>query len=139
MVALPLFDVVISSESADRAIRVASRLASSALIERSEIQKLDDSLAPDDPIQFDRQTTALIRGMYEQWVHEAEALLDRIADVERRFGPVPGVEQLRHAHGKTMAMLSISLDAMEAGSRDLAEGRVHTLEEVRRELGLRVR
>lgn len=72
--------------------------------------------------------------MYEQWARDADALLARVAEVGHRFGRVAEAEELRYAFGTTMAMLSISLDDMEAGTRDINEGCLHSAEEVRREL-----
>jgi hypothetical protein len=138
MVALPLFDVVMSSAQAERSMDVAGQLIESAVAEVHQIEKLDESLAPSDPTQFDRQTAALIRGMYEQWAHDVESLLNRIAQVEKRFGRVPAAGELRDIHGRTMAMLTISLDDMESGRRDIAAGRLLSAQEVRRELRLEV-
>ena len=138
MVALPLFDVVISSEHAGRSLDVAIQLVESAIGELDRIEKLDQRLAPADPAQFDRKTAALIRGLYEQWAHEADSLLDRVAQAERRFGAVARAGELRDSVGRTLAMLSIPLDDMEAARRDVAEGRLFSREEARRELRLEV-
>ena len=92
---------------------------------------------PKTPFSFDRQSAGLIRQMYDQWARDAEALLARVAEVEHRFGRVGEADELRYAFGTTMAMLSISLDDMEAGTRDIVAGRLHSAEEVRRELHLR--
>lgn len=136
MVALPLFDVVMSSGRAERAIHMAEQLADGALAELRQIQLIEESLAPADLTHFDRPTAALIRGMYEQWAHETESLLDRIRQAESRFGAVSRTEELRDALGRTLSMLSVSLDDMEAGRREIAEGRVLSAQEVRRELRL---
>ena len=124
MVALPLFDVVIASDRAERSLGVAAQLVESALGELSQIEKLDQSLAPADPLEFDRKTAALIRGLYEGWAHETESLLDRVGQAERRFGVIAAAVGLRSAFGRTMAMLSISLDDMEASRKDIAAGRL---------------
>lgn len=136
MVALPLFDVVMSSDRAERAITMAGQLAEGAIGELRQIQTIEEGLAPAGLTNFDRPTAALIRGMYEQWAHEAQSLLDRIRDAKPRFGAVLHAEELRDALGRTLAMLSVSLDDMEAGRRDIAEGRVLSSQEVRRELRL---
>lgn len=136
MVALPLLDVVISSDRAERSIGVAARLVEGALADLRQIEKLEEGLAPASLTQFERQSSALIRGLYEQWANEARALLDRAAQAERRFGRVAGVEALRDELGRTLAMLSVSLDDMEAGSSDLLGGRMTSGEEIRRELHL---
>jgi len=139
MVALPLLDVVLcSSGSADRWGPLAMQLIDSALDELRQIEKLDQSLAPQDPLDFDRQTAALIREMYERWVGEAELLLQRVARVESSRGRIASAQLLRDAVGRTRAMLSISLDAMEESRRQVREGRLIPVEEVRRELRAKV-
>jgi hypothetical protein len=109
------------------------------LLDRREIERFDASLTPEDPLVFDRKSAGLIRQMYEKWVADAESLLSRVSEVENRFGRIVEANELSYAVGKTMAMLSISLDEMEAGCRDIVEGRLHSAEEVRRELHLQVR
>src|SRR5438067_8581014 len=133
MVALPLFDAVLSERQPERSAKVAAELIRSALGEIRHIENLDESLAPGDPSQFDRQTVALLRGMYEEWARQAEALLDRVAPLERA-GPIAGAEALRDAQGRTWAMLSIPLDRLERSHKDAVEGRTIPVEEVRREL-----
>lgn len=136
MVALPLFDVVMSSDRAERAVDIAGQLAKGMLSELRQIQSIEESLAPAGLTSFDRPTAALIRGLYEQWAREAESLVDRIRQAQQRFGAVAHADALRDALGRTLAMLSVSLDDMEQGRREIAEGRVLSAEEVRRELRL---
>lgn len=138
MVALPLFDVVLSSgQSDEKWPTIATQLIDSAMAELRQIERLDDSLSSQESLGFDRQTASLIRGMYERWAQDAESLLDRIDRVERRLGRVTGSGSLRDAHGKTRARLSISLEQIERGLKDVAEGRTIPVEEIRRELRLR--
>ena len=138
MVALPLFDLVLcSDDDANRAARVAEQLIESTLSELGQIEKIDESLAPVECRQFDRQAIALLRGMYERWATDAEALLDRVGRLETRFGRIIPAEALRDAHGRTRAMLSVSLDDLEVGHKDAAGGRTVPAEEVRRELRAR--
>ena len=139
MVALPLLDMVIASgQTPQRSARVAAQLARAALGELEEIENLEDGLSPEDPAEFDRQTAAILRGLYERWAMEAELLLERIERLQRMGQAIADAEALRRAHGRTRARLSISLDDMEQGLRDAVEGRTVPLEEVRRELRLRV-
>ena len=135
MFALPLFDVVLcSNDAGGRPSKLAVQMIESALSELRQIEKIDQSLAPRDPLHFNRETAALIRGMYEKWGGEAEALLSRIDQVEKRFGRLTSSESLRDAVGRTRAMLSISLDDMEEARRQIREGRLTPVGEVRREL-----
>ena len=137
MVAPSICDIMSSSDDAEHCRGLARRLIESILLDRTEIEKFDDVLSPDDPLQFDRESASVIRQMYEQWCHDADALLARIGEVERRFGSIAGSDELRRLFGTTMAMLSISLDHMESATQDILKGRLHSAEEVRRELQLR--
>lgn len=136
MVALPLLDVVMSSDRTERAAHMATQLAEAALGELRQIEMIEEGLAPAGLTHFDRPTVVLIRGMYEQWARESESLLTRIEQAEQRFAAVPPAQPLRDALGRVLAMLSVSLEDMEAGRRDIAEGRLISAEEVRRELRL---
>ena len=135
MVALAILDFVLSSEpSSERSERLVGQLVDSALADLKHIERLDEGLSPANPAQFERPTAALIRGLYDQWAREAEALLDRIASFEIRSGPVLGAEALRDADGRVRAMLSVPLDHVEEARRQLAEGRTIPIAEIRREL-----
>jgi hypothetical protein len=135
MVALPLLDVVLSSDDGPaRSANVAAELVQSALDEIRHIENLDESLSPSDPSGFDRQTIAALRGMYEEWVTAAEALLDRIARLEHTGASIPSSNALRDARGRTRAMLSLTLDQLEEGHRAAVAGKSIPIEEVRREL-----
>jgi hypothetical protein len=135
MVALPLFDVVLSSERGRyRSSSVGAELVQSALSDIRHIEKLDESLAPADPSDFDRQTIALVRGMYEDWARQAEGLLERLARLEKSGQRVSGDDELQRAYGRTRAMLSIPLDQLESSHKDAVGGRAAPIEEVRREL-----
>src|SRR4051794_14418094 len=99
MVALPLLDVVMSSDQSGRSIRMASELVDAAMSELRSVHKIEETVAPASLVSFDRPTAAMIRGLYEQWAHETESLLERITQAERRFGTVPSAEGLRDALG----------------------------------------
>src|SRR5881227_1506479 len=94
MSALPLFDIVLSARRGhgpssvahtDRLARLTERLIRSALVELQQIDALDACLAAPDPASFDEQAATLLRGMYEQWARDADAVLDRVASAQR-FG-----------------------------------------------------
>jgi proline dehydrogenase len=139
MVALPLLDIVLStSGEQDRSRRVASELVRSALDQIRHIESLDESLAPADGAPFDKQTVALVRKMYEDWARDVEGLLERIDPMEQQSGRVQSVDQLRHAHDRTRAMLSISLKELEQSHHDAIYGSRIPIKEVRRELRLGV-
>jgi hypothetical protein len=76
--------------------------------------------------------------MYEQWARDAQLLLERVEHLQLQSGRVALADALRRAHGRTRARLSVSLEDMEESLRDLREGRTVPIEEVRRELRLRV-
>ena len=131
MVDLPLLEMAHSADAAAKVVRFA-------LAGLREIETLDNDLAPQDPIELDRSTASMLRGMYEQWVVEAERLLERVDRMGHENGAmIHGSAELRDAVGRTRARLSISLDDMAEGLRDASEGRTVPMEEVKRELRLR--
>lgn len=142
MVALPLFDVVVSSgkgpggSGSNRAALLAAQLVESALSEVRQIEKIDESVAPDDPLEFDRQTAMMIRGMYEEWVSQAQRLLDRIRTVEGLAEKIP--DSLRNTIGRIRAMLSVPIDHMEESRRQAKDGRLIPVENIRRELRAKI-
>jgi predicted transcriptional regulator len=132
MIDLPLVDALRSADAAAKVVRFT-------LAGLREIETLDNDLAPEAPIELDRSTASLLRGMYEQWADESDRLLERVDRMEREQGAkIRGSEELRDAIGRTRARLSISLDDMAEGLRDAVEGRTVPMEEVKRELRLRV-
>jgi hypothetical protein len=126
-------------QAPERSTRIATHLVRFALDELAQIERLDENLAPEDPLSFDRPTVAWVRGMYERWAEEVASLLARLDEVETESGAISGAGALRDAHGRTRAMLSVSLDQLERGARDIRDGRTTPIEEARRELRLRVR
>jgi len=147
MSALPLFDSVFLSAIGDapttpsaigRVTRFSEQLVRSALIDWAEIESLDSSLAQSDADDFDPQSAVLLRGMYEQWTRDVDAVLERVAKVERMGITVTSAEDLRDAQGRVLAMLQVTLADIQDGRRQFRQGRVWTREELRGELGLRI-
>lgn len=138
MVTLAVVDEALSSDpTVDYAPALASQLVESAMTDLREIERLDKKILPLGR-PFDRQKVALVREMYNDWAEQTCSLLERISRLEMKAGlTVTGAEDLRDSVGRTRAMLSISLDAMEESERELAEDKVVSLEEVRRELRAR--
>ena len=135
MVASSLVDSVLGDNtSSERSRPAVEQFVQSALLELAQIEKLDDSLAPEDVSQFDRRTAALLRDEYERWATSTALLLSRIDHFEHRFGTILNAESLRDAYGKTRARLSISVDDMEKSIKAMNEGRVVPMAEVRRGL-----
>src|SRR6185503_15230150 len=138
MSALPLFDIVLSfgsgkgqsdSGASARISRVGSELVRAAIAEFEQIEALDETMAPASPDDFDPHTAVLIRGMYDQWSRDADALLGRVATALSKGAQIEGADRLRDVVGRTMAMLSVSLEDIARGRRQFEEGRFHTIEE----------
>lgn len=143
MSALPLFDSVFLSATGqnrapstiDRVTLFSEQLVRSSLTDLAEIQSLDNGLAQPEG-DFDSQSAVLLRGMYEQWTRDADAVLERIGKVERMGIAVAAAEELRDAQGRLLAMLQVGLDDIENGRRQFRQGRIWTREELRGELGI---
>ena len=145
MSALPLFDSVLlnsvggtpSNPSAvDRLAQFSEQLVRSAMTDLANIETFDRGLARPDTADFDPQSAILLRGMYEQWTRDTDAVLERVAKVERMGIAVPSANNLRDAQGRLLAMLQVTLDDIQHGRRQFRQGRVWNREEIRGELGL---
>lgn len=145
MSALPLFDSVLLNAAAsvpatpsatDRLAHFAHQLVQSSISDLADIESFDNALARPDAEDFDPQSAILLRGMYEQWTRDADAVLERVAKVERMGIPVASAQPLRDAQGRLLAMLQVSLDDIQQGRRQFRQGRSWTREEIRAELGI---
>jgi hypothetical protein len=137
MTALPLFDSIFQVASRDpdgtapvpaRLAILAAQLIRSTLTDLSEIESFDLALAPADADSFDSQAAVLLRGMYEQWARDADAVLERAGKVQRTGLTVNGIQDLRDAHGWLLAILQISLDDIARGRRQFRQGPTWTKE-----------
>jgi len=139
MVALSVVDMVFCSDQPiEQSIEVASQFIAAALTDLDGIGKLDMILMPVGR-PMSRQHALLVHGLYSDWALQAESLLTRIERLEHRIGrKLPRADELRDAHGRTRAMLSISVDDMEQARREIAEGKTIPIAEVRRELRIGV-
>lgn len=145
MSALPLFDSVLLSaagnasanrSATDRLTHFAHQLVQSSLGDLADIEAFDKALARPDAEDFDPQSAILLRGMYEQWTRDVDAVLERVAKVERMGIPVPSAQPLRDAQGRLLAMLQVSLDDIQQGRRQFRQRRTWTREEIRAGLGI---
>jgi hypothetical protein len=151
MTALPLLDLLRSEADAarfagtalavaeERLAEVAERLVNACLMEYEQLDALDLSLGAKPGEPANRNTRILIRAMYEEWAARAAALLERVQQLHRSGRRVARYEELRHAEGRTAAMLSVSLADIEEAQAQLRRGEGISGEEVRRELQARIR
>src|SRR4051812_3554164 len=110
MSALPLFDIVLAARrgqgpwaaaNTERLVRLTERLIRSALVELQQIEALDACLAAPDSTPFDEQAATLLRGIYDQWARDVDAVLDRVTSAQRLGVSVaPALEELRDAQGR---------------------------------------
>ena len=139
---IPTLDALLVNPAADpdRLRRAAERAITAAIADWQAIRAIDAAVVQADGRVFDRPVQAAVRGQYEAWVAAAQLLEARVAAVAKLAGPVAGAGDLFDTVGKTMAQLSVSLDAAEEAARAHADGRVTryaSVEEIRRELRLR--
>jgi hypothetical protein len=107
------------------------------LAEYRDLRAVDEQVGAargDGP--FDREMALALQGAYEDWAYRADAMLKRLDRLERQGRHVSGSDALRDSHGRTMAMLSVSLDDLEAAEMEAERGEVISGEELRRELQL---
>ncbi|MDB5172319.1 MAG: hypothetical protein JWO87_560 [Phycisphaerales bacterium] len=130
-----------SAEPQARLYEIAEKIVASAIQGFEQIQELDETCvssgAPDDDA-FDTEAAIVLRLMYEERAQEAERILTRIARLERAGRNVEGADTLRDWHGRTMAMLSVSLEDIARGIEQSKQGNVVMAGEIRNELQSRL-
>jgi hypothetical protein len=112
----------------------AERLLGFALAEHERIVDLDTGMDHLALCYADPQGADAMRRVYQQWVNQADELLDRVRGHGLREHLSDKYEELERALGRTLAMLSISLESLERAEKEFQIGHTQTLEEVRREL-----
>ena len=143
---LPLFDLVLSSagpangcQTKDAAVirvaAVAECMVTSLLTDLTHLRGLEACLSPECPADVDRDTSDSLRALYEQWVRDADAALERVGRAEHLGATVGAAESLRDEVTRERALLEVTRDDVERARREFRAGRSFTLEEVRRELG----
>ena len=115
----------------------ADRLIEYALAEYEGIARLDESLGRLALRYADRRGCEAVRRMYQHWAGQADELLRRVRAGGSNRQPPVGTEKLEYAVGRTLAMLSISPEALELADKQIRKGELVSVEEVRRELRAR--
>lgn len=112
----------------------ADRLIGFLLAEYERIRRLDEDLGSLALRHNDPRGATAVRRLYQQWVDQADELLRRLRSHGRRGQPAGEHAALEEAVGRTLAMLSIPLDALRRADEQIARGETISGEEVRREL-----
>ena len=126
-----------AADGPKRIEQVAQQLVDCTQHDYQELNKLDEFLTPDDSDSGQIELSAILRAMYDEWSRQAEAVLDKVSIITGTGVVLQRIEELRDAHGRTRAMLSVSLNDIAEARRQAREGRTYKLEEVRRELRTR--
>jgi hypothetical protein len=154
MTALSLFDLTalaaqsqepssaFALEASARLVKVAESMVASVIQEFERVRALDETFAPStedaDEDVIDRETAVVFRSMYEECAREAERVLARVRRIERQGSKIKDAQVLRDWHGRTMAMLSISLDEIAQSLENAKQGKVISGAQVRNELRARL-
>jgi hypothetical protein len=149
MTAFPLFDLFaanansLPAESAKQErerqlMTVAASMVAIAIQQFEKIRALDEALASPREVEdaaFNTDAAVGLRLMYDEAAQDADRILDRIDRLERRTKKVvTGSNELRDWHGKTMAMLSVSLEDIARGIEQAKRGEVVPASVLRNEL-----
>lgn len=154
MTALSLFDLAAlaaqsqepesssAKEASTRLVKVAESMVGSAIQEFERVRALDETFAPatEDAGEdlIDKETSVVLRSMYEECAREAERVLARVQRIERQGHKIKDAQLLRDWHGRTMAMLSVSLDEIAESVQSAKQGKVISGTQVRNELRARL-
>lgn len=115
-------------------IEEAAGWIEAALAEAAALRQHDRQL---DPISDDCGVLATARSLHDawrRWVEDAEALFKRVPS-----RGVPRRDELDHAIARARAILKLTPEMTLQRHEQIRRGEFKTLEEVRRELGLKAR
>lgn len=113
---------------------VAERLIDFSLAKREGIEGLDVEMGRVALCYAQRKAAMAMRAMYSEWTEEATGLLRHVRETGLGEKLPAKTDQLSYAIARIKAMLSISLEDIEQGAKDIRDGNTFSLEEVRREL-----
>jgi hypothetical protein len=145
MTALPLYDLLArrardTSVPAGHLARFAGRLVQSALADLDLIVDYERQYgaAPGES-ELDRQLAESIAELYDQWVRQAEQLLERIANLTSTGTVVADAHRLADAVGRTRARLAVTPLQIADANRQVRERNTIPASELRNELRARLR
>jgi hypothetical protein len=123
-----------SSELRANAAKIAAALVDSLLAEYAGLRQLDGFLYPNRERRAERRVAQSLHAAWRQWADDAGLLLDRLQRLNAAGERFTRQEQLADAHGRTMAMLQITLERNDRACDQVKRGELIPVEEVRREL-----
>ncbi|HSU66075.1 MAG TPA: hypothetical protein VLJ39_04355 [Tepidisphaeraceae bacterium] len=138
----PLLDLLASSkaphagepQNAGGLATRALQLIDFELSEYARITELDLGMGRLSLRHTDPHGAAAMRSLYQQWASQADELLARLRNYGLHEQLEEKYEELERAVGRTLAMLSVTLDSLAQADEQARTGQTFSLEEVRREL-----
>jgi len=122
----------------DLTLSLADQMMAAALAGVRMLRRCEDMLFPPEGDAAALATAEVLHAEFCRWADDADAVLERAARLEAAGARVAGFAELRHAVGRTRAMLQITPRQHLEALAQVRRGEVHTLEEVRRDLRLGV-
>lgn len=152
MTSMPLFDLLLARErngqgkmphetTASVTVEWAEHAVRQLLDEYERIHTIDLRAGRErgETGNFDRELAMALESAYEDWGYKVEAVLKRVDRLAHRGAAIASADLLRRHYGRTMAMLSVTLDELDAAEAEANRGEVISGEDLRRELQLRAK
>jgi hypothetical protein len=117
--------------------RLAGQMVAASVASGNMLRELRERMFPAGDAAGGVAVAKTLRREFEQWVADAEQVIERADRLESVGRAVPRTRELADLIGATRAMLSISLDDHLRSLRDTTHPA--TVEELRRELQLKPR
>lgn len=117
--------------------RLAGQLVASSIQTGRMLRELRGRLFPVDGGAEAAGVAFALRAELQQWAQEAQAVLERAADLRRAGQAISGTRELGDLIGATLAMLQITPEAHARALEQVRRGETTPLDEVRRELQLK--
>ena len=115
----------------------AAPLIDFVLAEYERLAELDAALGHVSIRYADRQAASAMRRLYQRWAEQADGLLQGLRAQGLRQRLPAAYDRLERVVGRTQAMLSVTLEALERADEQVRKGETVSSEEVRRELRAR--
>jgi hypothetical protein len=116
---------------------MAERWIAAALAQAAALRQYDRWLYPHDPALL--PTAERLHEAWRKWADDAESLLKRVHDLTADGKKLQGLDAFHDALGFALTMLQMTPAEANRRREGALHGKTYTIEEVRRELGLRDR
>jgi hypothetical protein len=127
---------VVDRDNAETMRALADQMVAAAIASVKSLRTLRPLMFPVDATPERLAVAKALRAEFEQWVADAEAVYQRSLALSAVGIQVANLSELNDFIGLTLAMLTVTLESHLKSLQGVANAKVMTMEELRRELHL---